>query len=150
MKNLLVIPLLLLIGILNAQTFNFEFDHTAVVVTDLEKSVAFYKNVLQLKEIKAPGDKDKIRWFALGNFDQLHLINTEEMPAIKSRSIHFSLNTQSFDAFVASLESKGVIYTDWLGENFKQSKRPDGVRQVYIQDPDDNWIELNDAKYPSK
>lgn len=150
MKNLLIIPILMFTVTLNAQTFNFEMDHVAVVVTDLDKSVEFYKDVLHLKEIKAPGDKDKIRWFTLGNFDQLHLIKTEEMPAIESRSVHFSLNTQSFDAFIASLESKGVIYTDWTGENFKQSNRPDGVRQVYIQDPDGNWIELNDAKYPSK
>ncbi|MEQ8242915.1 VOC family protein [Fulvivirga sp.] len=150
MKKLLIIPILLIAGMLNAQTFDFELDHTAVVVTDLDKSVAFYKDILQLKEIKAPGDKEKIRWFTLGNFDQLHLIKADEMPDIKTRSVHFSLNTQNFDAFVASLESKGVIYTDWPGENFKQSKRPDGVRQVYIQDPDGNWIELNDAKYPSK
>ncbi len=149
MKDLLLIPILLFSSVLTAQTFNFQLDHTAIVVTDLDKSVDFYKDVLQLKEIKAPGDKDKIRWFTLGNFDQLHLIKTEEMPDIETRSIHFSLNTEHFDAFVASLESRGIIYTDWPGENFKQSKRPDGVRQVYLQDPDGNWIELNDAKYPN-
>jgi lactoylglutathione lyase len=25
--------------------------------------------------------------------------------------------------------------------------RPDGVRQIYFQDPDGYWIEVNDAKF---
>tara|TARA_R110000868_G_scaffold1389_10_gene10744 strand:+ start:3320 stop:3502 length:183 start_codon:yes stop_codon:yes gene_type:complete len=27
------------------------------------------------------------------------------------------------------------------------TKRPDGVKQIYLQDPDGYWIEVNSAKY---
>jgi len=51
------------------------------------------------------------------------------------------------DGFVKYLEMKQVAYSNWDGASNKISHRADGVRQIYLQDPDGNWIEVNDAKY---
>ena len=38
----------------SAQTFNLQLDHTTILVSDLEKSADFYKNILQFKELETP------------------------------------------------------------------------------------------------
>ena len=50
------------------------------------------------------------------------------------------------DAFVAHLDRLGVAYSDWPGAAGVVSLRPDGVRQVYVQDPDGYWVEVNTAR----
>jgi lactoylglutathione lyase len=39
-----------------------------------------------------------------------------------------------------------VKYRNFAG-NGKVTDRPDGVHQVYLQDPDGYWIEVNDNKF---
>ena len=40
-----------------------------------------------------------------------------------------------------------VRYVNFKGEERKMTTRPDGVKQVYFQDPDGYWIEVNDDKF---
>ncbi|WP_246022007.1 VOC family protein [Flavobacterium cellulosilyticum] len=53
-------------GMINAQeTIGFTFNHIALSVKNLDNSAAFYKDVLQLKEITNKTKKEGIRWFHL-------------------------------------------------------------------------------------
>ncbi|MCZ6694445.1 MAG: VOC family protein [Bacteroidetes bacterium] len=129
------------------QTFELKFDHTAILVSDLQKSAEFYTDILQLSQIETPGSNQIIRWFSLGKNRQLHLVKVDNDGIKLHKAIHFSLNVANYDAFLKYLESKIIEYSNWPGEKNKFTVRADGVRQIYIQDPDGHWIEINDAVY---
>ena len=40
-----------------------------------------------------------------------------------------------------------IKYGNWKGDSKEPQVRPDGIKQVYLQDPDGYWIEINDDKY---
>ncbi len=130
----------------SGQSIQLQFDHTAILVRDMARSVDFYANTLQLEEIDTPSSDAVIRWFDLGNAQQLHLIKVEEKARVKlHKAIHFSLRVADFEALLAYLSERQIPYSDWPGRPQAFSTRTDGVRQVYIQDPDGYWIEINDA-----
>ena len=56
-----------------------------------------------------------------------------------------ALATTEFDALVERLKSLGVEYVDVTRAEGRFRQRADGIRQVYFQDPDGHWIEINDA-----
>ena len=125
--------------------FAVAFDHTALHVADLDRSIAFYERVFGLAEIEAPGDPAVIRWLSLGGDDQLHLIHYGDGLVEPTKAVHSALGVSDFDALVAHVRDLGVPYSDWPGVAGAVSLRPDGVRQVYVQDPDGYWIEVNDV-----
>lgn len=134
---------LLLLSTNSRAQFNTAFDHQAIVVSDLDSSAAFYEEVLGLDEIKNETGKSTRRWFSLGGDLQLHLL-ADEMEGVKvNKSIHLAVNISNFDAFVENLKERDIPFTDWPGTAGKISTRPDGVKQVYIKDPDGYSIEVN-------
>lgn len=119
-------------------------DHTALHVSDLEASVAFYQSVFGLEEKAAPGDPSVIRWLDLGDAE-LHLIDYDGDVPVTDKALHFALRVADLDALVARVQELGVPYSDWPGAASTISVRPDGIRQIYVQDPDGYWIEVNDV-----
>ena len=120
-------------------------DHAALHVADLDRSVAFYRRVFGVEEVAAPGDPAVIRWLGLGAA-QLHLIRYPGPVPPTTKAVHVALRVPDLDAVVARAEASGVPYSDWPGVAGAVSLRGDGVRQVYVQDPDGHWIEVNDAR----
>ena len=47
-------------------SFNFTFNHLALSVKDVDRSIDFYKKVLTLKEITNRTKIEGIRWLSLG------------------------------------------------------------------------------------
>ncbi|WP_238388486.1 VOC family protein [Christiangramia aestuarii] len=135
-----------MMDISNAQSkkFNFNKDHDAIEVSDLEASARFYKEVLGLKEIPNGGLPEHIRWFELNDKVQIHLIESESLPE-KQKGVHMALNTNKLQEFMDFLNSKDTHFENWPGEAGKTNTRPDGVKQIYLQDPDGYWIEVNDG-----
>ncbi|NJB35445.1 VOC family protein [Croceivirga sp. JEA036] len=125
--------------------FYFDFNHYAIVVQDLKKAGDFYKEVFQLKEISHPDNNPKFRWFLVKEAAQLHLIQKEAANFTKNKSIHLSLTTQQLETFVSHLKHLQISFYDWSGTKNKISIRSDGVKQIYLQDPDGYWIEVNNA-----
>ena len=130
-----------------AQDFETSYDHTALKVNNLERSAAFYKEVLNLKELKVPFENSQLKWFSLGEPLQLHLIEDKTGSVQEDIATHLALRINNMEAFTIHLKKNGISYRDWSGTNEKVSSRPDGVHQIYLQDPDGHWIEVNDAKY---
>ena len=151
MKHLVVVfVVLFLLKTATAQemskNFGMQFNHVALSVSDLDASADFYKTVLQLHEITNKTKVEGIRWFSLGQGKELHLISIVKEPVKINKAVHFALSTPHFDAFIANLNAHKIQYSSWAGENQKITIRADGVKQVYIQDPDGYWIEVNSAK----
>ena len=120
-------------------------DHAAVHVSDLDRTVAFYRRVFGVEEVEAPGDPAVIRWLGLGGA-QLHLIRYDGAVPPTTKAVHVALRVPDLDAVVARVTELGVPYSDWPGVAGAVSLRPDGIRQIYVQDPDGHWIEVNDAR----
>ncbi|HKK76133.1 MAG TPA: VOC family protein [Saprospiraceae bacterium] len=126
-----------------SESFDVIFNHVALSVKDVDRAADFYSEVLHLKEIRNETRNPDIRWFSLGEGKELHLISSVKKRFKINKAIHFAITISNYDAFVANLEANGITYSSWLGEEGKVSLRPDGIRQVYVRDPDGHWIEIN-------
>ena len=121
-----------------------QFDHYTIKVNDLNASANFYNKVLGLSEITNRTEKPHIRWFSLGN-GELHIVEGKT-PDIKTTiGVHLALKLTDFDQFLSHLEENAITPHNSKGKPGIITTRADGVRQVYFKDPDDYWIEVNDA-----
>src|SRR4028119_1613982 len=118
-------------------------NHIAIYVYNLEKSTTFYKNVLQLQVIPEPFKDGKHTWFTLGGAGQLHLIQGAEQNIKRDKNDHLCFSVPSIENFIANLNQRQIEYTNWPGTAKAPTVRVDGVKQVYFQDPDGHWIEVN-------
>jgi len=143
-KTILVLLLFPFFGMLQAQeSISFTFNHVALSVKSLDESATFFKQVLGLQEITNKTKMEGIRWFSLNEGKELHLISFLKEPVIINKAVHLALNTPNFDAFVKSLETNKIPYSDWPGIPNKINMRADGIKQIFFQDPNGYWIEVN-------
>ena len=120
------------------------FNHLALSVIDADQSAAFYKKTLNLKEITNKTENDQIRWLSLGEGKELHLLSFPNDEITINRAVHLAITTSDFDDFINRLDAMKVNYSDWMGEiPNKINIRADGIKQVYFQDPNGYWIEVN-------
>ncbi len=123
--------------------------HVSLPVADLDRSKAFYRDIMGLKEIERPPCDFPGAWFELGD-RQLHLIVHDNSTfrkgkVVDSRDIHFAIRVISYSEAREYLHSKG-FHTDAEDEFKKMKEDPyslTGWPQLYIMDPDRNVIELN-------
>ena len=146
------IPACILIGLLlsasqYAKAQTPQFNHITVYVVDLEKSVDFYKHAMQLEEIAEPFHDNRHVWFKIGEHGQLHVVLGAKGIASHDINIHLAFTVPSVEAFSKQLDSFGVKYGNWAQTSKEPQVRPDGIKQIYFQDPDGYWIEVNDDKY---
>jgi lactoylglutathione lyase len=120
------------------------FNHAALCVRDLKRSADFYREVLQLAEIANPFNDGAHAWFSIGPALQLHLIQRGCTPVV-TKDTHLCFSVGSLSGFIAHLEKLNVAYTNSKGDSKIPTARIDGVKQIYLQDPDGYWIEINDA-----
>lgn len=125
--------------------YQISFNHIALSVTDLDASVDFYKNVLQLKEITNRTKMDGIKWLSLSEGKELHLISILKSKITTNKAVHFALTVTNFKAFIKQLQDRNIPYSDWPGTPKKINIRADGIQQIFFQDPDGYWIEVNSA-----
>jgi len=147
MKKLaILIHAMLFTVLLNAQdasSINFTFNHLAISVKDVNLSADFYKKVLGLQEITNRSQIEGVRWFSLNEGKELHLISVVKEPVTTNKAIHLALTTSGFDAFVKTLDTMKITYSDWPGTPNKINIRADGIKQIFFQDPDGYWLEVN-------
>ncbi len=138
------------------------FSHLALNVTDLDRAVAFYCDVLGLKkafEIKIPesvaidapeepvaaiAGKVFIAYIDLGNDSFLELfrplpdydLSTAGPNRTNMGYTHLSLHVEDLASYLEELQKKGVVIDEpmTLGH--------DNTYQAWIKDPDGNRIEL--------
>jgi lactoylglutathione lyase len=134
-----------LLGAATAQTAPPELDHVTRYVRDLQKSAEFYDKVMQLSRIPDPFKDGKHIWYRIGAHEQLHLVGGAADLPQQPIDIHVAFRVASVTDFMAHLDRMNVKYGGISGG--KVTNRPDGVHQIYFQDPDAYWIEVNDDKF---
>lgn len=127
-----------------AQQSKTALNHIAVYVVNLERSTAFYKDVVGLDTIPEPFHDGRHTWFSVGGRSHLHLISGAAKRTEHDKNSHLCFSVPSVDAFVEKLKKAGIPYEDWPGKKNAVTVRVDGIKQVYFQDPDGYWIEIND------
>jgi lactoylglutathione lyase len=121
-------------------------NHTAIYVMNLKTSAAFYKNVIGLDTIPEPFHDGKHTWFRTGPGTSLHLIEGADTKKEYYKNQHTCFSVASVENFILLLKVLKITWEDRDGKKMTISTRPDGVKQIWLQDPDGYWIEINDAK----
>ena len=129
---------------LEAQKTITRVNHIAFSVHDLKKSTNFYLQLIGLDTIPEPFHDGRHTWFSIGDFSHLHLIQNPGPITTPDKNTHLCFSVPSVDDFVAKLVKAKVPYEDWLGKKSSITVRVDKVKQVYLQDPDGYWLEVND------
>lgn len=150
MKKTIQLIALIMLGFTAAQaqdstSFQFSFNHVALSVKDVDRATEFYKKILGLAEITNRTQKPGIRWVSLGGGKELHLISTIKASVTINKAVHIALTTPNFFGFLRRLEQHKIPYSDWEGAPQKITTRADGILQLYFQDLDGYWIEVNSA-----
>jgi lactoylglutathione lyase len=127
--------------------YRFALDHFALLVRDVARSTAFYRDVMGFSPIERTGSPG-VQWLEIGDGDAIHLIQNDFGATHVIKDTHVAVSTADFDAFVAHLNALGIAFNDWPGNPGKIGVHRNGFRQIYVQDPDGYWIEINDHRPP--
>jgi catechol 2,3-dioxygenase-like lactoylglutathione lyase family enzyme len=113
-----------------------QLNHVALHVADVERSVAFYRDVLRLEVMARPAFSFPGAWFRVGADQELHLIGgrTDDTHS-HNRGNHWALMIDDMDAWEREFQSQGVEY-------LPRRTRPDGAFQIFLIDPDGHYVEL--------
>src|SRR2546426_9430736 len=107
-----------------------QIDHVSVLITDVERSRHFYRDILRLKEIAKPRTfKFVALWFELGN-QQLHLL-LKEKPDTRSPR-HFALRVKDLQSAREYLRERKIP--------LEETTLIPGCDRFFVYDPDGNRI----------
>lgn len=118
-------------------------NHQALYVTDLKKSADFYKDIIGLEQIDEPFKIGKHVWLKTGPHTSLHLILGADSKKDYFKNHHICFSVPSLEAFISILKKTKIEWEDAAGKKRSITSRPDGVQQIWLQDPDGYWLEIN-------
>jgi lactoylglutathione lyase len=124
-----------------------QFNHLTVYVTDLARATEFYKYAMMLDTIPEPFHDQRHTWFRVGAHSQLHVVGGAKEDIPHDVNVHLAFTVASLPDFIKHLEKLGIKYGNFGGELNKIALRPDQVQQIYLQDPDGYWIEVNNDRF---
>jgi catechol 2,3-dioxygenase-like lactoylglutathione lyase family enzyme len=109
-----------------------QIDHCSVIITDVERSRRFYRDLLGLREIHKPRTFDfVVVWFDLGN-QHLHLLLKDRPDTLSPR--HFALRVADAQAARRYFQENGIAT--------EETTPIPGADRFFIHDPDLNRIEI--------
>ncbi|MDO6440418.1 VOC family protein [Cyclobacterium sp. 1_MG-2023] len=121
-------------------------NHVAIYAKDLKETNQFYEEVIGLPKIEDPFKDHLHTWFGMGYGLSIHVIE-REVPWKEQnidRTNHLCFCVKDMDAFINKLKDKNVPFGNSKGLNGKVNLRPDGIHQIFFQDPNGYWLEIND------
>jgi lactoylglutathione lyase len=120
-----------------------KFNHLAIFVMDLNVSRHFYTQVIGLDTIAEPFHDKKHLWLDIGFGSAIHVIAGAEKKKEYFLGNHLCLSTSDMNDFKKRLEKHKVDWQNYQGQKGQTTMRTDGVLQIWLQDPDGYWIEVN-------
>jgi catechol 2,3-dioxygenase-like lactoylglutathione lyase family enzyme len=127
-------------------SIDYRLDHIALLVRDLDETAKFLTDVLQIREVPDPMGGGHIRWFEFGNAQRFHIQAGDISRTHVEKRTHFALSAPDLDAVLAHFRATGVSFSNMKGDVGEINVRPDGMRAVFVQDPNGYWFEINDFK----
>ena len=125
---------------------SYRLDHIALLVRDLDESVRFLLEVIGLSEMPNPMGGTTIRWIEIGDGRRFHVQAGDIDKVHVEKQTHFALATPDLDAVLTRLRAQGVAFSDMKGTPGAINTRPDGMRAIFLQDPNGYWFEINDSR----
>ncbi len=122
----------------------FHLDHVSLRVRDIAISTQFYVDVFGWPIVRTSGDPVTGQWLGIGGTDTLHLNQGDMNGTTVTKDNHLAVRIDGLDAFLTRLTSLGITYYDWVNTPNTIGHHPAGFRQIYIQDPNAYWVEIND------
>jgi lactoylglutathione lyase len=125
--------------------------HVGFLVGNLEKSIAFYRDVLGFKETWRGGSNpNELSWVNLqvpGNADYIELMLYRTLPKAFGTQNHISLVVPDMQKAMAILQARPA-YKTYLthGKPLEMHMGKNGKRQVNLYDPDGTRVELMEAQ----
>jgi glyoxylase I family protein len=118
--------------------------HITLLVADVERSLAFYRNVLGMRLVEQTVNDDdrSARHFIFGDADRM-LLTCLEYPDLDEGKVgrgsthHFALSVESeaeLNAWKQYLAEKGIPTTDVMDRT--------GAKSIYLRDPDGHILEI--------
>lgn len=107
--------------------------HVSLNVTDTERALTFYRDVLGMADLERPNFPFGGAWLDAGGGRQVHLVEAR-VPGDLGQ--HIAFEVADLDAVIEQLRGAGVDTPD---------ARPvgaTGIRQTFVLDPDGNRIEF--------
>lgn len=127
----------------------YRIDHIALLVRDLEESARFYTEVIGIAEVPNPMGGTHVRWFEIGAGQRIHMQAGDIAATRVEKQTHIALAARDFDAVLSRLTGLGAGFSDMKGTAGAVNVRPDGMRAVFLQDPNGYWLEINDFPQPA-
>ncbi len=125
---------------------SYRLDHIALLVRDLDESIRFLTETIGLSEIANPMGGREIRWIEIGDGRRFHVQAGDISRVHVEKQTHFALSATDFDATLARFRRDGIGFSDMKGTAGAVNTRPDGMRAIFLQDPNGYWFEINDAR----
>ena len=108
-------------------------NHLTYAVTDKERALRFWEDILGVKRIPSQVNAEHIIWLQIPSGTMIHLIEDAGAPSVPSH--HGAFEVDDLEAAARAIQAKGVETTDITTRN-------DGQRNFFITDPDGNRIEI--------
>jgi lactoylglutathione lyase len=122
-------------------------NHTAIYVMNIPIAGNFYTNIIGLDTIAEPFHDGKHIWYKTGEHTMLHVIQGADQKKEYYKNQHTCFTVTDFNAFTNKLLKINWSFEDVAGNKNKITTRVDGVHQIWLQDPDGYWLEINDDNF---
>ena len=86
-------------------------------------------------------------WYSTGTHTMLHVIAGATVKKENYKNQHTCYTVPDFNLFIKKLKELNWVYEDVAGNKNAVTTRIDGVHQIWLQDPDGYWLEINDDTY---
>jgi lactoylglutathione lyase len=130
-----------------AQLSKVHINHTAIYVMDIEKTGKFYTNIIGLDTVPEPFHDGKHIWYKTGAHSMLHVIAGATVKKEYYKNQHTCFTVLDFNLFIQKLKGLNWAFEDVAGNKNAITTRIDGIHQIWLQDPDGYWLEINDDNY---
>ncbi len=114
-------------------------NHVTIRPRNMEATRNFYVDVIGLRDGERPPFRFPGHWLYAGDAPVIHLADKSNSASTGSGAVDhvaFAYEAEDFDRVLAALEAHGIECT-------RQTVPELGSRQLFIEDPDGVWVELN-------
>lgn len=128
------------------KTSRVSINHIALSVVNMQKSNFFYREIIGLDTIPEPFHDGIHTWYLIGPKIALHIIEGAKAAKTYYKGSHLCFTVPSVEKQLELLRKHQIRWEDWQGTPSGVTLRVDGVKQIWLQDPDGYWVEINDAR----